>query len=112
MSKRRNVWMVWFVILLLSIPVHAMAYTIGRVVDFFTGKPVEGAFVTSNNNLVLTDSKGNFVANSGLNKLAVRAPGYGRSEQAIIPLERQAPRGEAYPFNTEGSLPLFLWNRG
>jgi len=63
-----------------------MAYTAGRVVDFFTGKPVNGAFVTLNNNLVLTDGKGSFVVNSGLNKLAVRAPGYRRSEQAVIPL--------------------------
>ena len=78
--------MVWFVILFLSIPACAMAYTTGRVVDFFTGKPVNGAFVTLNNNLVLTDGKGSFVVNSGLNKLAVRAPGYGRSEQVIIPL--------------------------
>lgn len=78
--------MVWFVILFLSIPACAMAYTTGRVVDIITGKPVNGAFVTLNNNLVLTDGKGSFVVNSGLNKLAVRAPGYGRSEQVIIPL--------------------------
>ena len=86
MSKRGNLWIVWYVILFLSIPVCTMAYTAGRVVDFFTGKPVNGAFVTLNNNLVLTDGKGSFVVNSGLNKLAVRAPGYGRSEQVIIPL--------------------------
>jgi len=78
--------MVSFVFLLLLVPVYSMAYTTGRVVNFFTGKPVNGAFVTLNNNLVLTDAKGSFVVNSGLNKLAVRAPGYGRCEQVIIPL--------------------------
>ena len=94
--------MVWFVILLLSIPVHATAYTIGRVVDFFTGKPVEGAFVTSNNNLILTDSKGNFVANGALNKLAVRAPGYGRSEQAIVPLNGKPQGVKLIPLTPRG----------
>lgn len=86
MSDKRKTLMVSFVFLLLLVPVYSMAYTTGRVVDFFTGKPVNGAFVTLNNNLVLTDAKGSFVVNSGLNKLAVRAPGYGRCEQVIIPL--------------------------
>jgi len=84
--------MVSFVFLLLLVPVYSMAYTTGRVVDFFTGKPVNGAFVTLNNNLVLTDTKGSFVVNSGLNKLVVRAPGYGRCEQVIIPLGSE-PQG-------------------
>jgi hypothetical protein len=102
MSKRHNVWMIWFVILLLSVPLHATAYTIGRVVDFFTGKPVEGAFVASNNNLILTDSKGNFVANGALNKLAVRAPGYGRTEQAVIPLNGTPQGVKLIPLTPKG----------
>ena len=90
--------MVLFVLLLLLIPVYAMAYTTGRVVDFFTGKPVKRAFVTSNNNLVLTDDKGSFTVNTALNKLAVRAPGYGRTEQIIIPLNGMPQEIKLIPF--------------
>jgi len=90
--------MVLFVLLLLLIPVYAMAYTTGKVVDFFTGKPVKGAFVTSNNNLVLTDDKGSFMVNSALSKLAVRAPGYGRTEQIIIPLNGMPQEIKLIPF--------------
>jgi hypothetical protein len=98
MSKKRKALMVLFVLLLLLIPVYAMAYTTGRVVDFFTGKPVKGAFVTSNNNLVLTDDKGSFMVNSALSKLAVRAPGYGRTEQIIIPLNGRPQEIKLIPF--------------
>jgi hypothetical protein len=98
MSKKRKALMVLFVLLLLLIPVYAMAYTTGRVVDFFTGKPVKGAFVTSNNNLVLTDDKGSFMVNSALSKLAVRAPGYGRNEQIIIPLNGMPQEIKLIPF--------------
>jgi hypothetical protein len=98
MSKKRKALMVLFVLLLLLIPVYAMAYTTGRVVDFFTGKPVKGAFVTSNNNLVLTDDKGSFTVNTALNKLAVRAPGYGRTEQIIIPLNGMPQEIKLIPF--------------
>jgi hypothetical protein len=87
MSRIRKAWVVFFLILLLLIPVYAMAYTVGRVVDFFTGKPVKGAFITSNKYGVLTDEKGNFTVNTVLSKLAVRAPGYRKTEQVIsIPL--------------------------
>jgi len=98
MSKKRKALMVLFVLLLLLIPVYAMAYTTGRVVDFFTGKPVKRAFVTSNNNLVLTDDKGSFTVNTALNKLAVRAPGYGRTEQIIIPLNGMPQEIKLIPF--------------
>jgi len=94
--------MTWFVILLFFVPVYAAAYTIGTVVDFFTGKPVEGAFVTSSNNLILTDNKGYFVTNGGLNKLAVRAPGYERSEQAIIPLSGMSQGVKLIPLTPRG----------
>jgi hypothetical protein len=98
MSKKRKALMVLFVLLLLLIPVYAMAYTTGRVVDFFTGKPVKGAFITSNNNLVLTDDKGSFTVKTALNKLAVRAPGYGRTEQIIIPLNGMPQEIKLIPF--------------
>jgi hypothetical protein len=111
MSKKRKALMVLFVLLLLLIPVYAMAYTIGRVIDFFTGKPVKGAFVTSNNNLVLTDDKGSFMVNTAVNKMAVRAPGYERTEQAIIPLNGK-PQGVKLIPSTPKGLYLSFYGIG
>ncbi len=79
--------MVLFTILFLWAPTVVMAYTTGKVVDFFTGKPVKGAHVTLNQDVVLTDDNGVFTVNAALSKLAVRAPGYGRTEQTIVPLD-------------------------
>jgi hypothetical protein len=111
MSEKRKTLMVSFMFLLLLVPVYSMAYTTGRVVDFFTGKPVNGAFITLNNNLVLTDAKGSFVVNSGLNKLAVRAPGYGRSEQVIIPLGSKPQEVKLIP-HTPKALYLSFYGIG
>ena len=79
----------------------AMAYTTGRVVDFFTGKPVKGALVTLNHDVVLTDENGIFTVNTALNKLAVRAPGYGRTEQTIIPLDNTPQEIKLIPFTSK-----------
>jgi hypothetical protein len=81
--RRHRAWIILFVILLLLIPVYAMAYTAGKVVDFFTKKPVTGALITVNQYGVLTGQNGSFTVNTELNKLAVRAPGYRRDEQII-----------------------------
>lgn len=90
--------MVLVVILSLSVPTYALAYTTGKVVDFFTGKPVKGAFVTSSNNVVLTDENGTFAVNTILSKVGVRAPGYGRTEQMVIPLNGIPPKINLVPF--------------
>ena len=90
--------MIWYVTLFLLIPVHAMAYTTGRVVDFFTGKPVKGALVTLNNDVVLTDKNGIFTASTALSKLSVRAPGYGRIEHILIPLNGTPQEIKLIPF--------------
>ena len=103
--------MVLFVTLFLLIPAYATAYTTGRVVDFFTGKPVKGAFVTSNNDVVLTDESGTFTVNTGLNKLAVRAPGYGRTEQIVIPLNGVPQEIKLIPF-TPKALYLSFYGIG
>jgi hypothetical protein len=87
LNRRCEALMLLFVTLFLLIPTVAMAYTIGKVVDFFTGKPVKGALVTLNHDVVLTDEKGVFTVNAALSKLAVRAPGYGRTDQTIVPLD-------------------------
>ncbi len=90
--------MVLFVTLFLLIPAYAMAYTTGRVVDFFTGKPVKDAFVTSNKDVVLTDENGIFTVNTALSKVGVRAPGYGRTEQIVIPLNGVPQEIKLIPF--------------
>ncbi len=98
-------------ILLLLLPVYSVAYTTGRVVDFFTGKPVKGAFVTLNNDVVLTDENGIFTVNTALNKLAVRAPGYGRAEQTITPLDTTPQEIKLMPF-TPKALYLSFYGIG
>src|SRR4030043_528064 len=66
-------------------------YTSGKVVDFFTKKPITGALVTLNNNVVLTDEKGMFIVKTIGNKIAVRAYGYLRAEQIITKLLTTVP---------------------
>jgi len=90
--------MALFVTLFLLIPAYAMAYTTGRVVDFFTGKPVKDAFVTSNNDVVLTGENGIFTVNTAFSKVGVRAPGYGRTEQIVIPLNGVPQEIKLIPF--------------
>lgn len=90
--------MILYVILLLLTPVCAMAYTTGRIVDFFTGKPVKEALVTLNNGVVLTDKNGIFTMSTALSKLSVRAPGYGRTEQVLIPLNNTPQEIKLIPF--------------
>jgi hypothetical protein len=97
-SRGSKALMALFVTLFLLIPPYAMAYTTGRVVDFFTGKPVKDAFVTSNNDVVLTDENGIFTVNTALSKVGVRAPGYGRTEQIIIPLNGVPQEIKLIPF--------------
>jgi hypothetical protein len=97
-SRGSKALMALFVTLFLLIPLYAMAYTTGRVVDFFTGKPVKDAFVTSNNDVVLTDENGIFTVNTALSKVGVRAPGYGRTEQIIIPLNGVPQEIKLIPF--------------
>ena len=96
-SRGSKALMALFVTLFLLIPAYAMAYTTGRVVDFFTGKPVKDAFVTSNNDVVLTDENGIFTVNA-LSKVGVRAPGYGRTEQVVIPLNGMLQEIKLIPF--------------
>ena len=97
-SRGSKALMALLVTLFLLIPPYAMAYTTGRVVDFFTGKPVKDAFVTSNNDVVLTDENGIFTVNAALSKVGVRAPGYGRTEQIVIPLNGVPQEIKLIPF--------------
>jgi hypothetical protein len=103
--------MIGIVTLLLLLPVYGMAYTTGRVVDFFTGQPVKGALVTLNNDVVVTDQNGTFTVNAALSKLAVRAPGYGRTEQTIVPLDSTPQEIKLIPF-TPKALYLSFYGIG
>ena len=101
--RGHGAWIVLFVILHLLIPVYAMAYTAGKVVDFFTKKPVTGALITVNQYGVLTGQNGSFTVNTELNKLAVRAPGYRRDEQIIgAPLNSLSHEIKLIPFTPKG----------
>ncbi len=75
-----------------------MAYATGRVIDFFTGKPVKNALVTWNNSVVVTAEDGMFTVNAVVAKLAVRAPGYRRIEKTIIPLNGTPQEIRLVPF--------------
>lgn len=98
MSKRRKGLMVLFIMLLLLlsllIPKYALVYTNGKlidhsvkkpikVVDYYTGKPIEGALVTSGNDVERANENGMCYMKIEGNKVAVRAYGYLRTEQMI-----------------------------
>ncbi len=73
------------------IPECLLAYTAGcttgKIIDFYTKKPIEGAIVTINNKVSLTDEKGMFTVETLSYTVAARAHGYMRKEQQIpIPL--------------------------
>ena len=98
-SRGSKIWIALCVTLFLLIPGYAAACTTGKVVDFFTGKPVKGALVTSNNDVVLADENGIFTANTASGKVGVRAPGYGRTERIVLPLNGVPQEIKLIPFN-------------
>ncbi len=63
----------------------ALASPSGKVVDVFTGNPVEGAIVTLGKTIQTTDASGQFFKSNGENRILVRAHGYLRAEQAFVP---------------------------
>ncbi|MGD0281272.1 MAG: putative glycoside hydrolase [Dissulfurispiraceae bacterium] len=93
MNGKRNgrVEICLIIVLLLLIPSYALGYTTGRVVDAFTEKPISGATVTMNDAIVQTDENGGFTLMSTGSNIAVRAYGYLRAEQPVIPTLFTAP---------------------
>ena len=84
--------MLWVLILLaLFIPQKAWGEIVGRVVDYYTEKPIEGAIVTSGNDVEWTDAQGLFTMKSKMEKIAVRAHGYLRKEQVVNPPQEVRP---------------------
>ncbi len=73
-----------FAVLFLLAPAYAMGYATGRVIDSVTQKPVSGAFVALNSEVVRTDESGRFTLKSTGNKVTVRAYGYMRTEQPVV----------------------------
>ncbi|MCL5063346.1 MAG: GTP-binding protein [Nitrospiraceae bacterium] len=73
-----------FAVLFLLAPAYAMGYVTGRVIDSVTQKPVSGAFVALNSEVVRTDESGRFTLKSTSNKVTVRAYGYMRAEQPVV----------------------------
>ncbi len=101
-------------ILFLLMPNDIFAYSIGKVVDFFTRKPLKGAIIVSNHNnhIEQTDENGIFCIKNNGNKVAVRAYGYLRAEQAIIPPLNGAPQEiKLFPF-TPKALYLSFYGIG
>lgn len=82
-KKHKNFTIILLVMLFLSIPGYAPGYTIGKVVDFFTQRPIKEAFVTLNNDVLQTDENGMFIVKTMVTKVAVRAYGYMRTEKII-----------------------------
>ena len=78
-------------VLFVFIPSYAMGYTTGWVADAYTQKPVSGALVTMNNEVVRTDENGRFALKGNGTAIAVRACGYLRADQAVVPSLMTAP---------------------
>ena len=90
-------------ILFLLMPQYAMVYTPRkvvdpppkkpiRVVDSYTKKPIEGALVTSGNDVERTDGNGMCYMKIEGNKVAARACGYLRFEEIIPTPQEKKPR--------------------
>lgn len=75
----------------LSISGHASVCIFGRVMDYLTRKPIQGALITANNEVVQTDSNGIFILRNDVKKIGIRAYGYARGEQVIPFLKGKTP---------------------
>jgi hypothetical protein len=70
----------------------------GKVIDYLTRRPIQGAIITGNNEIVQTDNNGMFVIRKSTNKVGVRAYGYARAEQVIPSPQTQVPEIGLKPF--------------
>jgi len=87
-NKYKNLIIIPLVMTFLLIPGYTIGYTKGKVVDFYTKKPINGAVVTLGSDVLQTDGNGMFTIKTMGNKVAVRACGYLKTEQVITePLE-------------------------
>jgi hypothetical protein len=93
-------------------PVHATGIVTGKVNDFYTGRPLRGVLVTSDDGVAITDENGMFVTKTTGTKLTLRAHGYRRAEEVIgnSPLNTLYPIG-LFPF-TPKALYLSFYGIG
>lgn len=95
----------------LLIPEYAMAHPTGKVLDFYTKRPIPGAIVTMGDEVEKTDESGLFSMKTDGNKVLVRAHGYSRVEQVIdgpqeVNLIPFTPKAVYLSFYGIGSRPL------
>ncbi len=74
---------VFFLVILLTAPAYGTSFTKGTVIDYYSRLPVKGAIVTSAEEAAMTDERGVFTIRASGSKVAVRANGYLRAEQAV-----------------------------
>lgn len=83
----KNIWFCILLYMVTILPAAASAsvtgYAGGRVMDFGTRRPLEGAIVTGNNEVVRTDGNGTFVLKNAAARIGVRAYGYARGEVVL-----------------------------
>jgi hypothetical protein len=72
-------------------PAQTFAAYTGRVLDYVTRKPLDGAIVTGNNEIVHTNSSGMFVLRNTASKIGIRAYGYARGEVVLPVLSASVP---------------------
>ncbi|HYA12365.1 MAG TPA: putative glycoside hydrolase [Thermodesulfovibrionales bacterium] len=70
---------------------YTSEYINGKVIDYLTKRPIPGAIITSNNEIIKTDNNGMFVVKASTDKIGIRAYGYARAEQVIASHQTQAP---------------------
>jgi hypothetical protein len=87
-------------VLFLFIPRYAMGFTVGKVVDLFTKRPIGGAFITLNNDIGWTDTNGIFYTKNPGDKVGIRAQGYIRTKEVIATAFSSTPQEiKLGPFN-------------
>jgi hypothetical protein len=85
MSRKGLVKVVMVAGFMLVLPFTAIAagFVNGRVLDFETKKPIEGAVITANNEIVYTNNAGAFEITNAASRIGIRAHGYARGEQTL-----------------------------
>ena len=68
---------------LLTLPLSAAGSVKGKIIDFSTKKPIEGAIITGDSEIVRTDNNGMFMINKPTDKIGIRAYGYARGEMPV-----------------------------
>jgi hypothetical protein len=110
-SKRSMISsMIFCVVFFFAGAVSASDYAAGRVFDYSTLKPIEGAIVTGNNEVVRTDGNGVFALKNQSPTIGIRACGYARGEQRLpFPPVRKPVNVYLLPFTPKA---LYLTSYG